>query len=142
MKNTRILLPFVVLACCLLLVGCKKTAAFLVVDAESKKPLPKTLVDHNALYEFPDENAGDPYLKQTYSLNDEGWVELHEPKKTDTYDFRLNGYSKLTVRMTKVGEKAEYMVVRGTRDIQWIKLEMLEKEDKDDIPTFIVPLKK
>lgn len=141
--NVRTALTMVVLSCCVLLVGCKKRAAFLVVDGETNKPLPQTLVDHNALFEFPDERAGDPYLKQTYSLDENGWVELNRPKKTDTYDFRLNGYSKLTVRMTKVGEKAEYMVVRGTRDIQWIKLELREEEDGDDeVPTFIVPLKK
>lgn len=139
--NVRTRLLFVVLACCLLMVGCKKRAAFLVVDAETNKPLPQTLVDHNTLFEFPDENAGDPYLKQTYSLDTSGWVEVNKPKKDDTYDFRMNGYSTLKVRMLKPGEKAEYMVVRGTRDIQWIKLE-LRKSDHDDVPTFIVPLKK
>ena len=142
--NIRTALPFVVLSCCLLLmVGCKKQAAFLVIDAETNKPLPRTLVDHNTLYEFPDENAGEPYLKQTYSLNEDGWVELHKPKQNDTYAFRMNGYPKLTVRMTEIGEKAEFMVVRGTRDIQWFELELRdEDENEGDIPTFIVPLKK
>lgn len=141
--KTRTAIPFVVLACCLVMVGCKKRAAFLVVDSETNKPLTQTLVDHNALYEFPDENAGEPYLKQTYSLDENGWVELNKPKQDDTYDFRLKGYQTLKVRMTKPGEKAEYMVVRGTRDIQWFALELRDEDEGDeDVPTFIVPLKK
>jgi len=143
--NYRTALPFVVLACCLLLVGCKKTVAFLVVDAETKKPLPQTLVDHNGIIEFPEPNAGEGYLKDTLALDENGWVEIKKPKKEDTYVFRLAGYQQLTARVLKKGEKAEYLVIGGPKKKQWFELEQLEDEEKpkgkDKVPTFIIPLK-
>ena len=140
--NRRTALPMVVLACCLLLVGCKKGAAFLVVDANTKKPLPNTLVDHYSLFEFPDVNAGEPYLKETLPVDEDGYVEIKQPKKGDTYTFRMTGYQDLRVRMTRPGEFAEYLVLGGPNKKEWFELELRdEDENEDDVPTFIIPLK-
>lgn len=141
--NIRTALTCVLLACCLLLVGCKKTAAFLVVDANTKQPLPNVLIDHNGTYEFPDQRAGMGYLKDTLALDKEGWVAIKKPKKPDTYVFRLAGYQTLRVRMTKPAEKAEYLVVGGPNKHEWFELEIRDNdEEKDDkTTTFIVPLK-
>ncbi|MEM9346267.1 MAG: hypothetical protein AAGB26_06605 [Planctomycetota bacterium] len=138
----RNLLPFVLLTCCLLLVGCKKRAAFLVVDAETNAPLTKTLVDHYSLFEFPDENAGDPYLKATNPLNEPGWIEVKKPKKGDTYTFRISGYEDVRVRMTKPGELAEKLVLGGPNIQEWVKLEEYEDDGQDKVTTFLVPLNK
>lgn len=140
--KVRSVLPIVVLAGCLLLVGCKKTAAFLVIDAETKQPLTNTLIDHHRLFEFPDENAGEPYLDATLPVNKDGWAKIKKPKSTDTYTFRMAGYQGLLVRMTKPGEKAEYLVIGGQKKKQWFELELRESDDKKDVPTFIIPLKK
>lgn len=137
--NRRILLPFALLACCLLLVGCKKKAAFLVVDAQTNRPLTSTLVDHYSLFEFPDENAGEPYLKATLPLDGNGWLEIKKPKKGDTYTFRLSGYQDMRVRMTKPGELAEKLVLGGPKIQEWVELELRDEDEK--VPTFIVPLK-
>jgi hypothetical protein len=140
--NVRTLLPVAVLACCVLMVGCKKSAAFLVVDAGTEKPLTQTLVDHNRLYEFPDENAGEPYLMDTLGLDEEGRFEVKKPKKGDTFVFRLSGYQLLKARISKPGEKAEYLVVAGPKKIEWVELEKVEDESDDKVTTWLIPLKK
>ena len=141
----RTALPFVVLACCFMLVGCKKTVAFLVMDAQTEAPLVTTLVDHYSLYEYPDERAGEPYLMDTLPVDENGWVEIKKPKKGDAYTFRLAGYQDLRVRMPKPGETAEYLKLGGPNKKQWIELEFVddkEEKGKDKVPTVIIPLKK
>ncbi|MEM6260322.1 MAG: hypothetical protein AAF711_05985 [Planctomycetota bacterium] len=140
--NARTVLSFAVLTCCLLLAGCKKRAAFLVVDAETNTPLTETLVDHYSLYEFPDENAGDPYLKATNPLNEAGRIEINKPKKGDTYTFRVSGYEDVRVRMTKPGELAEKLVLGGPKIQEWVELEVYEDDGEDKVTTFLVPLNK
>ncbi|MBX2850133.1 MAG: hypothetical protein KTR15_00140 [Phycisphaeraceae bacterium] len=139
--NIRTVLPLILLACCLVLVGCKKSAVFLVVDAATKKPLTRPLVDHNRLYEFPDENAGDPYLMDTLALDGEGRIEIKKPKKGDTFVFRLAGYRSLKARISKPGEEAEYLVVAGPKKIEWVGLEKVEDESDDEVTTWLIPLK-
>lgn len=138
--NVRNLLPFVLLICCLLLVGCKKNTAFLVVDSETKQPLANTLVDHYMLHVTGD-SAGDPYLDKTHPLDENGRVEFKKPQTGATFRFRLSGYEDTTVRMTKPSELAERVVYGGPKVKEWIKLEKAESED-DKVVTFIVPLKK
>ena len=136
----RNLLTFVVLTGCLLLVGCKKNTAFLVVDAKTQQPLTNTLVDHYMLYEMG-ENAGEPYLDKTHPVDENGYIEFKRPQKGATFRFRLSGYDDLTVRMTKRSELAERVVYGGPKVKEWIELEQAESED-DKVVTFVVPMQK
>ena len=139
--NTRTTLPFVVLACCLfLLVGCKKSTAFLVVDSATGEPLPKTLVDHWMLYVSGD-SIGDPYLDKTHQLDENAMITFKKPQKGATFRFRLPGYQDSTVRMTRPSEIADQLFIGGAQLKEWKRLEIIESED-DKVVTFKVPLTK
>lgn len=133
---TRLALPAV--ACLLLLTGCKKQAAFLIVDANTNQPIPNALIDHNAIYDFTDPRGGNGYLKETLAVDADGWVELNKPQSVDSYVIRAGGYRVREVRMTEPGEMAEYMVLGGQQVKQWIEVE--PRDEDEDIPTFIIPL--
>ncbi|MEO0476604.1 MAG: hypothetical protein AAF085_11640 [Planctomycetota bacterium] len=136
----RTLLTFAVLICCVLLVGCKKNTAFLVVDSETKEPLKNVLVDHWMLQVLGD-SAGEPYLDKTYPIDENSLIAFKKPQKGATFKFRLSGYDDLTVRMTKPSEVAERVVYGGPKVKEWIELEQAESED-DKVVTFIVPMQK
>ena len=138
--NVRTLLPLLLLTFCLLLTGCKKSTAFIVVDSETKEPLKNVLVDHWMLYVSGD-SMGEPYLDKTYPVDANSKVTFEKPQKGATFKFRLSGYDDTTVRMTKPSAVAEQVVYGGPKVKEWVKLEKAESED-DKVVTFIVPMTK
>lgn len=134
----RTWLPLTALALLVLMTGCKKQAAFLIVDANTNQPIANALVDHNGMYDFTDPRGGTGYLKDTLPVDAEGWVEIDNPQSVDTFTIRASGYQVREVRMTEPGEMAEYMVLGGPEVKQWIAVE--PRDEDEDIPTFVIPL--
>lgn len=134
----RTVLPLAALALLLVLTGCKKSAALLIVDANTQQPIPGALIDHHTLYDYTDARSGQRYLRSTEPTDEQGWYELHKPQSTDTYNVRAPGYQTREVRMTEPGEMAEYMVVGGPNVTEWIEVQ--PRDNDDDVPTFIIPL--
>lgn len=135
----RTRLPLFALALCVLMTGCKKTAAFLVVDAATNQPVANALIDHNGVYDYTDPRGGSGYLKSTNPVDENGWLEIEKPQSVDTYTIRARGYQVREVRMTEPGEMAEYMVVGGPNVTEWVEVEPRDNED-DDVPTFVIPV--
>ncbi|MFI4860137.1 MAG: hypothetical protein ACIAXF_05585 [Phycisphaerales bacterium JB063] len=137
LKLTR--LPLAALVLLVLLTGCKKSAAFLIIDAQTQQPIAHALVDHRAVYDYTDPRGGSTYLKSTEPANAEGWIELDKPQSSDSYFLRAPGYQTREVRMTRPGKLAEYMVVGGPDVTRWIEVEPRDNGD-DDVPTFVIPV--
>ncbi|MEM9414873.1 MAG: hypothetical protein AAGA29_05275 [Planctomycetota bacterium] len=137
LKYTR--LPLAALALLVLLTGCKKSAAFLIVDSQTNEPIANALIDHRTLYDYTDARGGTYYLKSTDPVDADGWIEIDKPQSADTYLVRARGYQQREVRMTEPGEMAEYMVVGGPNVQEWIKVEPRDNED-DEVPTFVIPV--